>query len=75
MGCSSGRIAIQIAERFPKTQVYGVDIGEDAIELAKAAGEKKSLGNCHFHVGDVCNMPGDWIYMISLSFLRVCWRC
>ena len=60
MGCSFGRIAIQIAERFPKTQVYGVDIGEDAIELAKAAAEKKSLRNCHFYVGDVCNMPADW---------------
>ena len=59
MGCSSGRIAIQIAERFPKTQVYGVDIGTDAIELAKAAAEKNSVTNCHFYVADVCNMPDD----------------
>ena len=60
MGCSSGRIAIQIAERFPKTTVYGVDIGTDAIEQAKRAAEKKSLTNCHFHVADICNMPADW---------------
>ena len=60
MGCSSGRIAIQVAERFPKTQVHGVDIGANAIELAKAAAEKKSLTNCHFHMADVCNMPADW---------------
>ena len=43
MGCSSGRIAILIAQRFPKTQVYGVDIGVDAIEQAKRAAEKKSV--------------------------------
>ena len=61
MGCSSGRIAIQIAQRFPKTQVYGVDIGVDAIEQAKRAAEKKSVKNCHFYVADVCNMPADWI--------------
>ena len=60
MGCSSGLVAIQIAERFPKTQVYGVDIGEDAVEQAKRAAEKKSVTNCHFFVADVCNMSVDW---------------
>ena len=60
MGCSSGFVAMQIAERFPNTQVHGMDIGQDAIELAKKTAAEKSLTNCHFHVVDICNMPAEW---------------
>ena len=69
LGCSSGRIVIEIAERFPKTQVYGVDIGEDAIELAKVAAEKKSLTNCHFRVADICSMPDDLTEKFDYVFM------
>ena len=54
---------------FRKTQVYGVDIGEDAIELAKAAAEKKSVTNCHFRVADISNMPDDWTEKFDYVFM------
>ena len=55
-----GNITLQIAEKFPNSQILGVDISEDAIATARKSAQEKSLSNCHFHVADISNMPADW---------------
>ena len=60
LGCSLGNTTLRIAQKFPKSQVHGADIGEDAIANAKKAANEKGVPNCHFHVVDIANMPADW---------------
>ena len=60
LGCSSGNTTMRIAQRFPQSQVHGADVGSEAIENARRAAAEKGITNCHFHVADIMNMPGDW---------------
>ena len=60
LGCSLGNTTLRIAQKFPKSQVHGADIGEDAIANAKKAANEKEVTNCHFHVADIANMPAHW---------------
>ncbi len=69
MGCSSGVFTMQFAELFPKSQIYGLDISDHSIKLAKQASEKKSLTNCYFHVADICNMSQEWKSQFDYMFM------
>ena len=35
MGCSGGETVFALAEKFPKSTFYGIDIADEAIELAR----------------------------------------
>ncbi len=69
MGCSAGILTMLFAELFPKSQVYGLDIGEHAIELAKQVSAEKSLTNCHFCVADICNLSSEWKNKFDYIFM------
>ena len=74
LGCSLGNTTLRIAQKFPKSQVHGADIGEDAIANARKAANEKGVPNCHFHVADIAYMPADWTekwdYIITYDVLH-----
>ena len=69
LGCSIGNITLQIAQKFPNSQIHGVDISEEAIAAAKKSAQDLSLTNCHFRVADVSNLPGDWTEKWDFVFM------
>ena len=60
MGCSGGETVFALAERFPKSTFYGIDVADEAIELASRDAERRSLENVSFLVQDMCHMPAEW---------------
>lgn len=60
IGCATGFTTCLLAEKFPKSEFYGLDIDEGAIQLAKKYATNKSLPNCHFIATDATNMPPEW---------------
>lgn len=60
MGCSSGETVFALAHRFPRSTFCGIDIADEAIELANRDAERRGLKNVSFLVQDMCNMPTDW---------------
>ncbi len=58
IGCGSGNLIIQIAEKLPKLNLVGVDISSEILELAKKrAIEKKVDNKVEFKNGTVENLP------------------
>lgn len=56
LGCGIGGTSIFFAENFPNLSVYGVNISEEQIDVAKQiASEKTPNGDIHFLLGNYCN--------------------
>lgn len=57
----SGCIALSVAQKFPKSTIFGIDISPQAIELAQENAKKNNIKNCRFIVSDLFeNMPDDF---------------
>jgi len=58
MGCGAGNLIIRIAEKFPNLELYGVDISNEILELAKQqAIEKGFEKKIEFKTGTAENLP------------------
>src|SRR5207302_6289775 len=62
VGTGSGVIALSLAKKFPETEVYGVDVSEDALALARENAERLGL------TGRVQLSKGDLLKNISERF-------
>ncbi len=52
VGTGPGRLPIEIAKRLKNVKVFGIDLSEDMIKLAKTNAEKEDVGNkVEFRVG------------------------
>ena len=60
MGSGTGRVVLTLAERFPKSTIWGLDCSDEAISNAKRLVKEKMLPNVYFQVQDVCAMPSTW---------------
>ena len=57
-GTGPGTLAREIARRLPQLQVYGIDLSEDMIHLAREHAQSERLEErVHFDVGDVAQLP------------------
>src|SRR5438128_1552764 len=57
-GTGPGTLAREIARRQPQLQVYGIDLSEDMIRLARAHAKREQLEErVHFDVGNVAHLP------------------
>lgn len=48
-----GDLAIEVAKRYPKLKITGIDISEKAVEKARERAKKAKLDNLDFTIGDV----------------------
>ena len=53
VGFGSGCISITLAKYFPDAEVVGIDISEDAHNIAVENAEKLNAGNVHFEIKDI----------------------
>lgn len=53
VGTGCGAIALALQHALPKAMVYGSDVSEEAIELARENGQNLELGNVEFFVSDL----------------------
>ena len=57
-GTGPGTLAREIAHRQPQLQVYGIDLSEDMIRLAREYAKREQLEErVHFAIGDVAHLP------------------
>ncbi len=64
VGCGPGYYARQLAKRYARASVFGVDQSSRMVSSARRRALADRLGNCHFIVGDVeslssCVKPAD----------------
>ncbi|CAJ1456545.1 unnamed protein product, partial [Effrenium voratum] len=52
LGCGEGTAPCLIAERFPKTEVFGLDAFQPSVDAAQQRAQQKELKNLHFFRGD-----------------------
>ena len=58
VGTGPGTLVRQLARSLPGLQVYGIDLSEDMIELARAHARSEQLEErVHFESGDVAHLP------------------
>ena len=57
-GTGPGTLGREIARRQPRLQVYGIDLSEDMIRLAREHAKREQLEErVHFAIGDVAHLP------------------
>ena len=57
-GTGPGTLARDIARRHPRLQVYGIDLSEDMIGLAREHAKREQLEErVHFDIGNIAQMP------------------
>ncbi|WP_069802496.1 class I SAM-dependent methyltransferase [Thermogemmatispora onikobensis] len=53
LACGPGGWALELAFRFPKAEIIGIDISPSVVEYANAQAWSRGLENAHFQVGNV----------------------
>lgn len=53
VGCGSGRIMNRLAEQFPESRFYGLDLSPEAIAAASSEASRKGLRNIIFSIRDL----------------------
>jgi len=56
-GCGTGRFCIELARRFPDSDIIGVDISDKALKMAKEGYRLRRLKNISFRKGDIFKLP------------------
>lgn len=60
VGCGRGRAPIILAQRFPQSSFFGIDISASAINKAQIEAEELGLENITFLVNDAAALSDDW---------------
>ncbi|MFB3905474.1 MAG: class I SAM-dependent methyltransferase [Acidobacteriota bacterium] len=53
LGCGSGRIMNRLAEMFPKSRFFGMDLSKQGVDMARREAAAKRLRNIEFTVTDL----------------------
>ena len=68
IGTGSGCIALSLAQSFPQSQVYALDIAHSALELAQKNAELNQISNITFLQSDLfSNLPADIKFDLIVS--------
>jgi SAM-dependent methyltransferase len=72
VGCGGGWAVVQLAERFPRTSVVGIDVEPYSVELARRLIEERALSDrCEARLESVDRLGEDGSYDVATSFLVV----
>ena len=53
VGCGPGSITTDLAALVPNGQVFGIDMGQEAVEKARSMAAERGIKNVFFDVGDI----------------------
>lgn len=56
-GCGSGRYCIELAKRYPKSKIIGVDISRGALRISKLGAKDRKIKNVKFKKGNIFKLP------------------
>jgi len=59
LSTGTGNIAIELAKKFPKATIYGVDISSEMLKYAEEKTAKENLTNISYHLQDVEKLDFD----------------
>jgi 2-polyprenyl-3-methyl-5-hydroxy-6-metoxy-1,4-benzoquinol methylase len=68
LGCGTGHAINLMAREYPSSTFTGYDLGEDAIERARAEARAMGLTNARFEVMDVTRLPAEPQFDLVMSF-------
>jgi SAM-dependent methyltransferase len=68
VGCGAGRALLLLAETFPASRFVGVDLSEEAVDLARAEAARRELANVRFEARDVARLGERESYDLVLAF-------
>ena len=71
VGCGPGVSTIEMAKRFPKSEIYGLDLSEDGITGARDNAKVEGLTNATFICTDVSSLPPDWTAEFGYAFAHM----
>lgn len=57
LGTGTGSASIYLAEKFPKSNITGIDISKGMLKKAREKAQEKELKNIRFVEGDIFNLP------------------
>jgi demethylmenaquinone methyltransferase/2-methoxy-6-polyprenyl-1,4-benzoquinol methylase len=55
LACGTGDLCFQMMQRYPRAEVFGVDLTPEMIQLAKERSSQHQI-TCHFEEGDISNL-------------------
>lgn len=68
LGCGSGHVANLMAEAFPRSTFTGYDMSENGLAAATAESRTMGLGNVHFELMDLVELPDDPKFDLITAF-------
>ncbi|HXD10378.1 MAG TPA: methyltransferase domain-containing protein [Anaerolineales bacterium] len=68
LGCGTGELTRQLADKLPKSDVTGLDSSPQMLDAARAA--SFSSPNLHFELGDQSQLTGEWDLIFSNAALQ-----
>ncbi len=57
IGCGSGTFTMELAKKYPKTKIIGIDISQAVIGFAKKKAKKEGIKNVDFLVSPINKLP------------------
>jgi SAM-dependent methyltransferase len=67
LGCGKGIFTFELAKRYPRARVVGVDLDEEQIRINRAIAEKRGIRNIEFQLGDILKMSFENEFDLALS--------
>ena len=68
VGCGQGHSINLLARTFPRSKFTGIDIAEEALEVARAEAGAEGLGNAGFEMMDAATLGGPERYDLVTAF-------
>jgi ubiquinone/menaquinone biosynthesis C-methylase UbiE len=68
IGCGTGHAMNLLAREFPRSQVHGYDIGEDAIAAARKEAVAMGISNARFEFADVAELAAEPKFDLITAF-------
>lgn len=68
VGCGSGRVLCELAQRFPHSRFVGVDLAREAVADARRAATTLRLRNVRFEEGDAAALPLERRFDVATAF-------
>lgn len=73
VGCGDGKITAEIASKYPKCSIIGLDISESMIDFAQKTFSQKQYPNLHFALKDAQDLDYNAEFDIIFSFTALQW--